>query len=158
LIDVRNQLDRYTTPETVEWHFASINNRWTKRALAAAGFGFIETPSEDGLAHHVKSIFSVAEIGGSDSAANAADYDEIAKAKAAHKGTDIETGGYNTEDKREDQKVKLAAIHGLNLPLFHLDLTEALASAVSNTQARDATAKKIAEVEGRETPDDNIIR
>jgi hypothetical protein len=29
---------------------------------------------------------------------------------------------------------------------------------VSNTQARDATAKKIAEVEGRETPDDNIIR
>lgn len=153
MIDVRNQLDRYTSPETVEWHFASINNRWTKRALAAAGFGFIESASEDGLTHHVKPIFSVAEIGGSDSAANAAEYDEIARAKAVHKSSDIETGGFDTEDKREEQKVKLAAIHGLNLPLFHLDLTEALASALSNTQARDATAKKVAEVEGRDTPD-----
>ncbi|KAK4658576.1 LOW QUALITY PROTEIN: hypothetical protein QC762_0029370 [Podospora pseudocomata] len=37
LIDVRNQLDRYASPDIVDWHIACINNRWAKRALAAAG-------------------------------------------------------------------------------------------------------------------------
>ena len=40
LIDVRNQLDRYAAPNKVDWHLACINNRWTKRALASAGFGY----------------------------------------------------------------------------------------------------------------------
>ena len=39
LIDVRNQLDHYAAPDVVDWHFACVHNRWTKRALAAAGFG-----------------------------------------------------------------------------------------------------------------------
>jgi sodium-independent sulfate anion transporter 11 len=72
LIDVRNQLDLYTSPESVQWHFAHINNRWTKRALAAAGFGYPTPTSEDGF-HHWKPIFSVAEIEGSSSAAAHAD-------------------------------------------------------------------------------------
>ncbi|KAI6875726.1 sulfate permease [Hortaea werneckii] len=72
LIDVRNQLDRYTTPEKVQWHFACINNRWTKRALAAAGFGYPSVEEDDGF-HRWKAIFSVAEMGGFDSAAAAAE-------------------------------------------------------------------------------------
>src|SRR5271170_6727853 len=80
LIDVRNQLDRYTAPDTVDWHFACINNRWTKRALASAGFGYLSEGSE--LQHRWKAIFSVAEIGGSDSAANAAE--AIANEKIRH--------------------------------------------------------------------------
>lgn len=68
LIDVRNQLDMYAAPERVQWHFAHINNRWTKRALAAAGFGFPAPASETGF-HRWKPIFSVAEIEGSSSAA-----------------------------------------------------------------------------------------
>lgn len=39
LVDLRNQLDRRSTPLKVQWHFAHIRNKWTKRALAAAGFG-----------------------------------------------------------------------------------------------------------------------
>jgi len=67
LIDIRNQLDQYAKPEVVEWHFASISNRWTKRALAAAGFGY--PPSEQvGPPGHWKSIYNFAGIGGSDSA------------------------------------------------------------------------------------------
>lgn len=68
LIDVRNQLDLYASPESVQWHFAHINNRWTKRGLAAAGFGYPTPTSEDGF-HRWKPIFSVAEIEGSTSAA-----------------------------------------------------------------------------------------
>lgn len=40
LIDLRNQLNRRAAPLEVQWHFAHIGNHWTKRALAAAGFGY----------------------------------------------------------------------------------------------------------------------
>jgi sodium-independent sulfate anion transporter 11 len=69
LIDVRNQLDRYTAPHRVDWHFACISNRWTKRALASAGFGYPAPPDATGTFHRWKPIFSVAEIGGESSAA-----------------------------------------------------------------------------------------
>ncbi|KAK3400223.1 sulfate permease 2 [Sordaria brevicollis] len=39
LADLRNQFDRYAHPDKVEWHFAGVSNRWTKRALVASGFG-----------------------------------------------------------------------------------------------------------------------
>ena len=39
LIDVRNQLNHRAAPLKVQWHFAGVRNRWTRRALAAAGFG-----------------------------------------------------------------------------------------------------------------------
>lgn len=68
LIDVRNQLDLYASPDTVQWHFAHLNNRWTKKALAAAGFGYPTPASENGFKRW-KPIFSVAEIEGSSSAA-----------------------------------------------------------------------------------------
>ncbi|OQD90893.1 hypothetical protein PENANT_c001G05701 [Penicillium antarcticum] len=58
LIDIRNQLDRWAAPSRVQWHFAHVNNKWTKRALAAAGFG---STSNNGT-HKTKAIFDVAEI------------------------------------------------------------------------------------------------
>lgn len=66
LIDVRNQLDRYATPNKVQWHFAHINNKWTKRALVAAGFGFPPSVStSDGGQQPWRPIFTVAEVDGS---------------------------------------------------------------------------------------------
>lgn len=82
LIDARNQMDRYTAPDVVDWHIACINNRWTKRALVSAGFGY---PAErpDGLHHRWKSLFSVAEIGGESSAAAAAEHEQNEKEVSA---------------------------------------------------------------------------
>ncbi|CAK7235996.1 hypothetical protein SCUCBS95973_009456 [Sporothrix curviconia] len=39
LADARQQLDRFAAPAVVEWHLASVRSPWTRRALAAAGFG-----------------------------------------------------------------------------------------------------------------------
>src|SRR6201999_2587401 len=68
LVDARNQLDRHAAPNAVQWHFACIyHSRWTKRALAAAGFGYPSQSVADGQARHWKSIYSVAEtVGGDD--------------------------------------------------------------------------------------------
>ncbi|KAL8414331.1 hypothetical protein RB594_005525 [Gaeumannomyces avenae] len=41
LEDVRAQLNRWAAPGVVEWHLAGVRSRWTRRALAAVGFGLL---------------------------------------------------------------------------------------------------------------------
>ncbi|RFU81692.1 sulfate permease 2 [Trichoderma arundinaceum] len=141
LIDVRNQLDRYAAPQTVDWHFAHIENRWTKRALAAAGFGY-RTPhhNADGGegAGHWKTIFSIADLGGSDSAAAAAAAEEKAGRAVQY---DVERTNSDDISKASDKDVpshpssrRLVAIRGLNRPYFHFDLQEAVESAIANAE------------------------
>jgi sodium-independent sulfate anion transporter 11 len=142
LIDVRNQLDRYATPRTVDWHFANIENRWTKRALAAAGFGY-RTPrhtAEDGEgAGHWKTIFSIADhLGVSDSAAEAAAAEEKSGRAVQY---DVERTNSDDISKASDKDVpshpssrRLVTIRGLNRPYFHFDLQEAVESAIANAE------------------------
>ncbi|EHK18585.1 uncharacterized protein TRIVIDRAFT_158532 [Trichoderma virens Gv29-8] len=143
LIDVRNQLDRYAAPRTVDWHFAHIENRWTKRALAAAGFGY-RTPhhnAENGEgAGHWKTIFSIADLGGSDSAAAAAAAEEKASRAVQY---DVERTNSDDISKASDSDKdvpshpssrRLVAIRGLNRPYFHFDLQEAVESAIANAE------------------------
>ena len=153
LIDLRNQLDRYTEPERVQWHFAHVNNRWTKRALTAAGFGFA-SPEGDEFSRW-KPIFSVAEVGGQESAAAEAERRGNRNASVTKGSTDIETGhrevdsasGTDSQETNEiereirrskaykNEDVKVAVVQGLNRPFFHTDLTAALQSAIRNTEA-----------------------
>lgn len=161
LIDVRNQLDLYASPKTVQWHFAHINNRWTKRALAAAGFGFPSPDSGDGF-HRWKPIFSVAEIEGRASAAAHAEmvnneqvqqqglksedlehgfkHDSHTVERETH-GIEESSDSSSTDDKLQRDlknskayrnRRKVALVQGLNRPFFHIDLTSALQSALAN--------------------------
>ncbi|GIZ43650.1 hypothetical protein CKM354_000686700 [Cercospora kikuchii] len=149
LIDVRNQLDRYTAPERVQWHFACINNRWTKRALANAGFGYPSVDSEDAF-QRWKPIFSVAEIGGSSSAAAAGD-EAYSKQFYHTQSKDLESrrpddDSINASESSSDintqlkdsatYKTKVAVVQGLNRPFFHIDVTSAVQSAVSGIEAQ----------------------
>ncbi|GAB0132149.1 hypothetical protein EsDP_00000593 [Epichloe bromicola] len=156
LIDVRNQLDVYTAPDVVDWHVACINNRWTKQALVAGGFG-IPTKTSDGLHRRWKSIFSVAEIGGKDSAAAVAEVKanetELQASQSRMRKLDEEIGQASNSDdvsnqpndcdeKSEEagmatQRRRGAVIHGLNRPLFHVDLTSAVQSAIANVVAKE---------------------
>ncbi|KAJ9614509.1 hypothetical protein H2200_002646 [Cladophialophora chaetospira] len=150
LIDVRNQLDRYASPEPVQWHCANINNRWTKRALVSAGFGY-PTEAQSEL-HRWKPIFSVAEIGGDQSAAAAAETDY--NRRQSRSARDEEAGGKTHVDNissssnendlskqitgskpyvRASTK-RVAVVQGLNRPFFHIDLTSALQAAITNVE------------------------
>lgn len=165
LIDLRNQLDMYASPDTVDWHIACINNRWAKRALVAGGFG-TPTKPKDGLHHRWKSIFSVAEIGGKSSAAAAAEDDAnkrellLDPSLSQH---DEETGRHEhgPEDGEREQEPltgsssgdhgveksrarrssgsgrrKGVLVSSVSRPLFHVDLTSAVQGAVANAEAR----------------------
>jgi sodium-independent sulfate anion transporter 11 len=157
LIDVRNQLDRYAAPDTVDWHFCHISSRWTKRALAAAGFGYYTPePESNGAVQRWKPIFSVAEIGGSTSAAADSEARENRRARrAASKsngvddveeqadGSSLETDPFDkqlTNSKAygsiSQRPAKIAVVQGLNRPLFHVDITAALNSALANAQRK----------------------
>lgn len=166
LIDVRNQLDKYAAPDRVDWHLACINNRWTKRALASAGFGYPTPPSGGAGFERWKPIFSVAEIGGAGSAAAAAQLrdnqedlrrqrthdpeharikpdgpDDVAHEVASNSSSDLgkELHSSKAYAKRTG---KVALVHGLNRPLFHIDLTNALQSAIANVEERAALQEK----------------
>lgn len=147
LIDVRNQLDRYASPSVVDFHFASINNRWTKRALVAAGFGYPTILPGDNAIQRWKPIFSVAEIGGSDSAAQAAETaanEKELRELRNERDADTISAGKDSELSSSDLKGGVAVknhsravvVNGLNRPLFHIDLTSALQSAIANVEAR----------------------
>ncbi|KAL2270886.1 hypothetical protein VTJ83DRAFT_257 [Remersonia thermophila] len=195
LIDVRNQLDRYAAPDTVDWHIACISNRWAKRALAAAGFGY-PTARPDMPHRRWKSIFSVAEIGGSSSAAAAAEFEDNEKEmESSGLGG---AGGLRRSGSSQDDAIKAAvaddleankpsveaannvvistgtrprgsgrqprlnagrtvvAVHGINRPLFHVDLTSALQSAIANVEARNEVYSPTAPQHHREEVDGSL--
>lgn len=155
LIDVRNQLDRHAAPDTVQWHFASINNRWTKRALVNAGFGY-PTPHNDGGFNRWKPIFSVADMGGDQSAAAAAQRDlnrrqlkndanreEEGRTKSTYEhdigpvdgeDDDFETTINKSSAYSTAPANNVAVVAGLNRPFFHIDLTSAVESAIKNVE------------------------
>ncbi|KAI0555201.1 sulfate transporter family-domain-containing protein [Xylaria curta] len=160
LIDIRNQLDRYAAPDVVDWHMACINNRWTKRALVSAGFGY-PVVRADGTHSRWKSIFSIAEIGGSESAAAAAEREANEKeiAVTQSKANDPEVGqseriepsGASSTSASDSvsktrspdlRSPRRAAVHGVNRPLFHVDLTSALQSAIANVEARSEPVRQ----------------
>ncbi|KAF5022738.1 hypothetical protein F66182_5201 [Fusarium sp. NRRL 66182] len=147
LIDIRNQLDSYAAPGGVDWHFACISNRWTKRALVSAGFGIPYKPNEEGIHRRWKSIFSVAEIGGKNSAAALAQESSFHGLTPHHVNisdeepligglSSVQSYGSMTAGELEKQRRKGAAVHGLDRPLFHVDLTSALQSAIANVEER----------------------
>lgn len=147
LIDIRNQLDSYASPDGVDWHFACINNRWSKRALVSAGFGVPYKPNEGTAPRRWKSIFSVAEIGGKDSAAAIAqetDPDEMTPKHMDNTDEEPLIGGFSSvksygsvsSGDLEKQKRRGAVVHGLDKPLFHVDLTSALQNAITNVEER----------------------
>ncbi|KAF2754336.1 sulfate permease [Pseudovirgaria hyperparasitica] len=157
LIDVRNQLDKYASPDRVNWHIACINNRWTKRALANAGFGYPtpETDPSEGVKRW-KPIFSVAEMGGHNNSAAAAAEAEHNKRLRKWGSTDIEVAPQEEASSSDHDSIEkrvsrsraystnargggvggdtIKVVHGINRPLFHIDVTSALQAALANVE------------------------
>ena len=128
-MDTRNQLDKYAAPDTVGWHFANITNRWAKRGLAAGGFGF-HRENYDG-----QTIFSIAELMGSTegSAANSVSNSVLKEKRAAN---DIEKADSAEVAPLNGNESKKVVVQGLNRPLFHFDLQEAVEAAVADARTK----------------------
>ncbi|KAK3390297.1 sulfate transporter family-domain-containing protein [Podospora didyma] len=132
LIDLKNQFNRYASPDRVEWHFAGVANKWTKRALVASGFG----------ADTIHSDFGKGDSGPllavGDSANNTAEV-----VNAIEKPKDIEGGEITpvAATKTNSGGARLVPIYGINRPFFHVDIETALKSAIHNLDGRSKYAE-----------------
>jgi sodium-independent sulfate anion transporter 11 len=126
LVDVRNQLDRYAAPEIVEWHFASISSRWTKRALTSAGFGYISTERVRARSHWTP-VYSFAAV---DAAVSEPDPSKLHDLEAAGDGI------ARADGQNKGFPSKVTTVHGQNRPYFHIDVQAAVESAITGIENR----------------------
>jgi len=115
LVDVRNLLNLRAAPVEVQFHFGHVRNRWTKRALAAAGFGY---PT---------SCTAMPVIDGKDV--------EVSGIQECGHRHDVEIGKEAIPCKRAEQWVESEkntcnetsrSVESANRPFFHADLMSAL--------------------------------
>lgn len=124
--------------------------------MVSAGFGY-PTPPSGGVIQRWKPLFSVAEIGGSSSAATAAENRDNATELRRQRTLDVEDQKGNVHElagstssselgkELGSSKVygkKLAVVQGLNRPLFHIDLNIALQSAIANIERDEGIEQK----------------
>jgi sodium-independent sulfate anion transporter 11 len=138
LVDMRNTLDRYAAPESVEWHFAGVHNRWTRRALAYAGFGRPGMADLDAWfpMYMVSTTFAGA-VG---------EREQAVKGKSVRIGVRDEEMGEKVDsvDMRgkgcaavEGDK-RVVSVFGVDRPFFHVDLGDAVDAAVRSARRKSS--------------------
>jgi solute carrier family 26 (sodium-independent sulfate anion transporter), member 11 len=174
LIDARNLLDKHAAPAVVEWHFANVGNRWTRRALATAGFGFPVEGTD--LAGQWAPVFTVSrwlagatnedlqlalqegrngETGvdeercGEKPASNDGRSErDRPSTPAASNGPEVQDGEQDAPATRtEDPSPRL--VFGMDRPFFHIDLLEAVHAAVRDARKADGRLSRMTSVNGR---------
>ncbi|KAI0595145.1 sulfate permease 2 [Biscogniauxia sp. FL1348] len=146
LIDTRTQLEHHTAPDAAEWHFACAHNRWTRRALASAGFGFPSARHLAEMGGGWRPVLAVApekkkveekrpgekegpeQVGVKDVEAALDDADRISSSSAPD-------GAARTRDA-EEAPGRLAAVRGVNRPFFHIDVAAAVENVLANLEGR----------------------
>ncbi|KAK2667705.1 STAS domain [Fusarium oxysporum f. sp. vasinfectum] len=130
LVDVRNALDRWASPYSIEWHFGGLRNRWARRALTAVGFG--QRATENG--HAIGSWTSILLL--------ARSFDEAHENRRRQSSTDDESIiGTRTSTEIESsspatpaEKQGLRPVFPTDRPFFHADLDEAVTAALANAR------------------------
>jgi sodium-independent sulfate anion transporter 11 len=137
---LRETLDRYAAPGLVEWHFAGVHNRWTRKALSFAGFGFPATTNVESMGNWCPAYTVTSSLAG------AADEErkemEIMQKSASIR--DEESGKHITESSETQvhtsnlsEKKHFEPIYGVDRPFFHLDLHDAVDAAVRDAKMAD---------------------
>ena len=127
LVDARNTLDKHACAYgsgCVEWHFAGLSNRWARKALAFAGFGTRKTtsmdmpPGAEPIMHHLRRHETEEE----NEMARLAGWSPV----------------YYVVGEAGGEKAGMAVVEGMDRPLFHVDLTEAVDAAVRDAKVMEA--------------------
>jgi sodium-independent sulfate anion transporter 11 len=173
LIGLRSTLDRYAAPAPVEWHFAGVHNSWTRRALAHAGFGLPAGNALDEFGNWVPTYTLAAT-----SIAGATEDEQRDLEMLRHKWQVKNDDGHSVAPGSRDGKFDvqfedkvlstcanapdqptLAPIYGVARPFFHIDIHDAVDTAVRDAKRQDqrgrpgdATVCVSREISGRTSP------
>lgn len=139
LLDVKKQLDGYTSPETVEWHFANINNHSIGKTLLAAGFGEgHECSKVQGTAHTVAKYGTLSKLDEELEKIEAGEVEDIVEEQQGDEGSSRSPSGSGKEDLFGCKPV-VRSKHGSEN--FHTDLESAIRYTVVSIRARDGSAR-----------------
>ncbi|CAA9961975.1 Sulfate permease protein [Pyrenophora teres f. maculata] len=137
---LRDTLDRHAAPGVVEWHFAGVHNRWTRKALAFAGFGFPALSDANETGTWCPAYTVTTSLAG-------ATEDERKDKDAAQlqlRNQDLESGKPQTEvnisrfqSPQSNEKRRFNPVFGIDRPFFHLDLHDAVDMAVRDAKHAD---------------------
>lgn len=124
----------------VEWHFAGLNNRWTRRALAVAGFGYPVVRGSE-FPGHWRPAYSVAS---SLAGATEEEKRQLESRSREAKGQDEERDGdgdVGAANGSSENKINgMEPVFGVDRPFFHIDLTDAVDMAVRDAMKMDSMA------------------
>lgn len=150
LIDTRNALDRWASPTSVNWHFGGLRNRWSRRALATAGFGRISEKDRPSLGNWTPMYCLTTSFGGATEADVSSELIRREKRLSAEVESNDSSQRQRTEQEEDasteitsctevqttpDRHGELRPVFATDRPLFHADLAEAVAVAVANARA-----------------------
>lgn len=152
LVDARNALDRWASPSPVDWHFGGLRNRWSRRALATAGFGRFSEKDRHSLGNWMPIYSLTTAFGGATEADVSseirrrgerlnADDESNSSGKVVHvvKAEDADSEASSTETPVtgtiSEKYEGLRPVFALDRPLFHADLEGAVEAAVANASS-----------------------
>ncbi|KAI1477722.1 sulfate permease [Daldinia eschscholtzii] len=125
LVVLHKQLEHWSFPETVQLHFASIDDRWVRRALVIAGFGF---PSQRELEAPIPWAPSFC-LAKKNTPAITPNLPLAESSSGLRSGiTDLNNSEIGNSDAEATPMGprQLVPTHGINYPNFHADLTAAV--------------------------------
>jgi sodium-independent sulfate anion transporter 11 len=153
LIELRSSLDRYAAPALVEWHFAGVHNSWTRRALAYAGFGLPAGNSLDALGNWCPVYTVVTSLSGATedeehdleiSRRELQMHDEESRLAATQRNNSkaLVEDKYSINSAASGPRSSSMPIYGIDRPLFHIDLHDAVDGAVRDAKRQDSRGKR----------------
>ncbi|KAK8044822.1 sulfate permease [Apiospora rasikravindrae] len=148
LADIRGLLGRWASPDPVEWHFANLRNRWTRKAFTAVGFGCCDCSNSDHNATTTSQrpgfslaarYESEASVGSAVLVPPAVERNRNDEEDPSGSETDVVSGEGEDAENKEQSSVatycphegrrRLAPVTGMDRPYFHVDLAEAVEAA-----------------------------
>lgn len=137
---LRETLDRHAAPGLVEWHFAGVHNRWTRKALTFAGFGFPATINADHMGVWCPAYTVTTSLLGT--TGNERNEMEAARRHVQNRDEELgkelaETHALEVQSTSATEKRRFYPIHGVDRPFFHLDLHDAVDAAVRDAKKAD---------------------
>jgi sodium-independent sulfate anion transporter 11 len=144
LVDVRNALDRWASPSTIEWHFGGLHNRWARRALAVAGFG--RSAAED--YHTIGSWAPVLPLASEEADGESRKQKTCAddESSIGLQNSNVRSSAPEEIPKAGDQVARRESgtgkqthqpVFAIDRPFFHADLGEAVSAALAHASRSD---------------------
>jgi sodium-independent sulfate anion transporter 11 len=150
LKDAKEAFSTYAAPAQVQYHFANVLNRWTRRSLASFGFG----SNQNDQTKHVHSIIylqSLLNLQGSNSQPIRHVKSKTSVEHVKEIADPDEVSSVSSEGSISSNPRRNIMLTSVNRPFFHPDVEGAVASVLQNLESEKSIIEENSEDEPKES-------